>query len=56
MGAGSGDSLLCDVDDEDVSSLASLHRGEADLFVGSQARKFIGTVMFNHCKFVNPAH
>src|ERR1700678_3105211 len=48
-------SLLCDVDAEDVSSLGGLHRGETDFFVGSGARRFLGTVIFNHCKFVNPA-
>jgi hypothetical protein len=48
-------SLMCDVEAEDVSGLASLHRGQTAVFVGSSARKFMGLVIFNHCRFVNPA-
>jgi hypothetical protein len=48
-------SLMCDVDVEDVSGLASLHRGQTAVFVGSGARRFVGTVFLHHCKFVNPA-
>jgi len=48
-------SLTCDVDAEDVFGLASLHRGQTAVFVGSGARRFVGTVFLHHCKFVNPA-
>jgi hypothetical protein len=47
-------SLLCNVDPEDMSALAALHRGQTAVFVGSSARR-LGTVFFEHCKFVNPA-
>jgi len=48
-------SLMCDVEAEDVSGLASLHRGQTAVFSGSGARKFMGLVIFDHCRLVNPA-